>query len=131
MSVVAEEIPKFEALPDEGWRKFRCSTEGAIAVTLDSGRVVRLAFREGWETDLTSTPRAFLWALPQLGPHVPASAAHDLALQMWREGKLTLREAREVGFSVLRGLPNVDPLSRFSWRLGVLFKDYVLRPLKL
>lgn len=128
VTVVKE--PTFQLLSASDWRSFSCVADGAIIVTLRSGRVVSLNFEQGWVTDLTSTPRVLLWALPQLGPHVPASAAHDRALDLYDRGELTLSEAREVGFLVLQDLPSVGPLARFSWRAGVLFNDLILRPLK-
>ena len=126
--VVIHKEPQFVLLAEKSWRRFACVRDGSLTVTLRSGRAVLLGFRLKWQTDMTTTPRAFLWALPQLGPHVPASVAHDLALELWKAGALTLDEAREIGFTVLDSLPDVGPLSRFFWKAGVWFKDRILRP---
>ena len=102
-----------------------------MVVTLPNSHQIELVFPIGWETDMTTTPRPLLPFLPQLGPHVPASACHDLALELWRCGKLTLNQSRQIGFIVLDSLPGVSGISRFSWKAGVLFKDKILRPLGL
>ena len=129
--VIVRKEPQLVLLAEKSWRRFRCFEGGQIDVTLRSGKVVEIVFNTNFVTDMTTTPRPFLWALPQLGPHAPASAAHDRALQLWRSGVITLSEAREVGFTVLDSLKDVDLLSRISWKSGVLFKDCILRPITL
>lgn len=117
-------IPKFLLLSNEKWREFVCIEEGEIEVTLSSGKVVDLFFKEGWTTDVTTTPRILQSFLPQLGPHAPASVSHDLALEMCGSGEITLKESREVGFKVLEYLEDVDFISYWSWKFGVFVKDF-------
>jgi len=121
--------PEFKLLPDGGWRLFRCVTAGRVEVR-SGDSVIAIVFPVGWETDLTSTPRALLWALPQLGPHAPASAVHDRALDMWKAGEITLKQARQVGVAMLDHLDDVGRLARWSWVLGVTFNDIFLRKVR-